>query len=199
MKKTMKCIAMLLTLVMALGLLAGCGEQKTKKVGGEVTNLNQDDQSAGNTDAKTDDTKQDTKAEVDVEATYSFASNGVVFTVDMLAADIIAALGEPTSYFEAPSCAFNGLDKTYSYPDFQIETYEGEGGDRISTIILVSDLVSTREGVCIGDDASVLADKYPAATAEEDTMVKYEKNGVCLLFILEDGVISSIQYSMSED
>ncbi len=197
MKKMKKLLAMVLTLAMALCLLAGCGEEKPKKVGGEVSNLNQD--SNGSDDSKKEDTKQETgKKEIDVNATYAFVSGETVFTVDMLAADILAALGEPSSYFEAPSCAFNGLDKTYSYPDFQIETYEGEGGDRISNIILVSDLVSTREGVFIGDSASVLAEKYPAATEEGDTMVKYVKNGVCLLFILEDGVISSIQYTAAE-
>ena len=65
---------------------------------------------------------------------YVFDYNGVKVGMDMEAAPIIAALGEPSSYFEAPSCAFEGLDKNYNYGSFEIDTYEQDGKDYISTV-----------------------------------------------------------------
>ena len=38
-----------------------------------------------------------------------------VSSVNQDMTEVLAAEGEPLSYFEAESCAFNGLDKTYTY------------------------------------------------------------------------------------
>ena len=47
------------------------------------------------------------------EENFSFTYNGTKITLGAEAAPIIDALGEPRSYTEEPSCAFDGMDKTY--------------------------------------------------------------------------------------
>ena len=49
------------------------------------------------------------------ESGFLFTYNGCTIAMNGAAAPVIAALGEPESYTEAASCAFDGLDKTYGY------------------------------------------------------------------------------------
>ena len=54
---------------------------------------------------------------------YVFTTgDGVTVSVDEDMAQVLTDLGEAQSYFEAESCAFEGLDKTYTYPGFVITT-----------------------------------------------------------------------------
>ena len=46
---------------------------------------------------------------------YSFSYNGVNIAPGDSFAEIQSRLGNPTSYFEAASCAFDGNDKIYTY------------------------------------------------------------------------------------
>ena len=54
------------------------------------------------------------------EENFSFTYNGIKITLGAEAAPIIDALGEPRSYTEEPSCAFEGMDKTYYYGSFYL-------------------------------------------------------------------------------
>ena len=54
---------------------------------------------------------------------WKYAVRGVEIMMHAEAAPILAALGEPVSYTESASCAFTGLDKTYYYGGFYLETY----------------------------------------------------------------------------
>ena len=40
------------------------------------------------------------------------------------------------SYFEAPSCAFDGIDKTYTYAGFELLTYPKDDKDYVSSVVL---------------------------------------------------------------
>ena len=67
---------------------------------------------------------------VNVEA-YVFRTGEATVAVNDDMADVLSALGEPQSYFEAESCAFEGLDKTYTYSGFVITTRpDGEKAHR---------------------------------------------------------------------
>ena len=109
-------------------------------------------------------------------------------------------LGEPDSYFEAASCAFDGLDKTFTYGGVEIITYpdeDKEGVDYISSVRLLDNSVSTPEGVTIGSTAEVVA----AAWGGEVSGDLYEKeDGDCILSILfEDGKVISVEYTAVND
>ncbi|MBQ9346241.1 MAG: hypothetical protein IJT94_02725 [Oscillibacter sp.] len=128
-------------------------------------------------------------------APYVFTASGTDIVIDAEAAPILAALGDAASYYEAASCAFEGLDKYYTYGSYEVDTYPDESGvDRISAVLLKDDLVSTAEGVSIGSSREDVAAAYGEG-AEEGASLVYEKGGMKLMFILDsDGAVESIQY-----
>lgn len=181
--------------------LSGCGEK------GENTQVNVGNTTAS-TKVETGETKTDvkvevgeTKTDVKVEAgkdMYGFTHNSVTVYVDADASTVVDKLGE-FSYFEAPSCAFNGLDKVYTYSSFEIDTYPDGDKDYISAIIFKDDMIETPEGVTIGMKKEKIEEKYGTPTTKEDTLYVYEKGGMRLRFIFDsEGYVSSIEYMSSK-
>ncbi len=124
---------------------------------------------------------------------YVFTYKGTTIQVDADAAPIVEALGEPASYYEAASCAFEGLDKIYSYSGFELNTYPSGEKDLVSAVVFRDDSVSTAEGVCIGDTLEKVKQVYGDDCTEEDGMLVYEKDGMKLCFILKEDV-AAIEY-----
>ena len=127
---------------------------------------------------------------------YVFSHNGVDFTVDMEVAAVIDALGEPASYYEVPSCAFEGLEKIYDYTSFEITTYETDDVDYIANIYLKDDLVETPEGLSLfmtsADLTNTYGDDYQAAEGQ----YIYTKDDTKLIVIVNSDLeILSIQYA----
>jgi len=166
-----KIFALVLAFAAALALVA-CG-------GGE--------QQSAETTAVSDQTKAATADE------FVFKSGDVEIAMNAPAADIISALGEPISYFESESCAFKGLDKTYTYTNFVIYTYPKDGVDYILEVSILNDLVKTAEGISIGDTAEMVKMAYGEAELD-GTSYSYTKGESGLLFIMTDEKVSSIQY-----
>lgn len=124
---------------------------------------------------------------------YVFAApNGRVVAIDEDMAQVLDDIGSPQSYFEAPSCAFEGLDKTYTYSGFIIIT-RPESVDLVTSITLTDDSVATPEGIYIGCPAADVIAAYGAA-AETETLLSYQKGNTTLNFILADGAVISIEY-----
>ena len=112
---------LVLVLMFAL-VMTGCGKEKADDSENNSTVVeNQNNQENQGSESKNDE-KTDTNKVTEPKG-YVFEYNGVKIGMDMEAAPIISALGEADSYFEAPSCAFECLDKTYSYGSFEIDTY----------------------------------------------------------------------------
>jgi len=128
---------------------------------------------------------------------YTFLVNdgAVNYAVQVNAdmADVLAAVGEAQSYFEAESCAFQGLDKTYTYAGYTITTRPEGEKDFVNSILLTDDSVTTEEGIYIG---SSKADVVAAYGEGEDTgaMLSYTKGDCTLSFILDGDKVISIEY-----
>ena len=175
-------------------VMTGCGKEKADDSENNSTVVeNQNNQENQGSESKNDE-KTDTNKVTEPKG-YVFEYNGVKIGMDMEAAPIISALGEADSYFEAPSCAFEGLDKTYSYGSFEIDTYEQDGKDYISTVFFCDDLIETPEGVCLFETKADMIKAYGEGFKEEFGMLVYEKEGMKLKFILEGDEITSIEYS----
>ncbi len=125
---------------------------------------------------------------------YLFAANGVSVAIDAEAGPITEQLGEPVSYFESESCAFEGLDKIYTYSGFELDTYPKGGKDYVSAVVLTDDTVSTPEGIAIGDSAEKVKEAYPGEYTEICSMLRYEKDGMTLSFVIQDEEVISIEY-----
>lgn len=183
---------LMLVLMLAL-VVAGCGKENTEN---DTQTTPVEQQGNQNTEPNDNKTSNETATNKGSELKgYIFEYNGVKIGMDMEAAPIISALGEPASYFEAPSCAFEGLDKTYSYGSFELDTYEQNGKDYISGIFFCDDLIETPEGVCLFETKADMIAAYGESFTEEFGMLVYEKEGMKLKFILEGDEITSIEYS----
>ena len=106
------------------------------------------------------------------------------------------AFGEPQGYSEIPSCAFEGVDKVYTYADYEITTTMLGGKEVIYSTYLLTDAVSTPEGVKIADEKAAMIAAYGEEYTENGTEYIYLDGNVSISFITENDVITSIQYTM---
>ena len=112
---------------------------------------------------------------------------------------VAAQLGEPISYFEAKSCVFEGIDRMFTYPGFEIDTSpDGRGGDAVTTVYLLDDSVTTPEGAYIGCSKSLVERLYGEYFGPEENSKSYERGGTELKFVLKDETVVSICYSLSD-
>ncbi len=86
---------------MLLGLTA-CGSDE--KV------ISQDSQNV--TQSPKEENGQSSKEEANKANGYVFTYNDIKIQIDADAQSYVEQLGEPTSYYESPSCAFDNLDKS---------------------------------------------------------------------------------------
>lgn len=191
--------AMAIIMTASLIILSGCGSNGDEKViEGDVQTIESGTAQPDETDSGTSGVKEDTQNETGQTAGsvkgYVFIHNDVTIEMDADVAHLIEKLGEPASYFEAASCAFEGLDKMYTYNGFEIDTYPVGDKDYVSSLILKDDSVSTAEGICIGDTLEKLQEAYGSEGEEDGGMIVYVKDGMKLCFIMQGQEIISIEY-----
>lgn len=173
-----KVLALALGVIMAAAALTGCGSDDAVNASGE-----------GNKKTESNDKKEG--------AGYSFTYNGTKIGVDMDFAPILEKLGEPLSYFEAESCAAQGIGKTYTYADFVIDTYPDGDKDLVLCITLKTDNVATAEGIDLSMTKEKVEEKYGKPDESTDIAMGYKKDGMRINFIFEGDTMVSIQYDSS--
>lgn len=192
----MKRLSVLLAAVLTAGcLLTACGGSDDAGTSG---NSNADTTTNQNTDQNVENEGQDAGSEEAYDG-FSFVYKGTKIQLNAEAAPIIAALGESDSYFESESCAFQGLDKVYTYGSIVISTYPESEVDYINIIELKDDTVETEEGVYIGASMDDVTAAYGTPVKETDTSCIYVKGNSQLSFIFEGDAVSSIVYTAITD
>ncbi len=136
----------------------------------------------------------DSNIQGNTEPGYVFTYNGTDVVMNASAEEILTALGEAKSCTEEASCAFEGLDKTYYYGSFYLQTYPLEGKDYIYSLWLMDDSVQTPEGIFIGATKAQVEAAYGADSFNGDNAYILAKGASRLTIILESGLVSSIQY-----
>ncbi len=181
-------VAVLMTGVV---LMSGCGKEERVIERSEAVSSseNSTQENTGDTSGVPGESGTETAGKG-----YVFQYKDVMVAVDGNMKPILEKLGEPNSYFEAPSCAFEGLDKIYTYSDFEIDTYPQGEEDFVSAIILKNDGVMTAEGIYIGCDREEVTAAYGDDYTETGSMLVYVKDGVKLCFLCDNGTVTSIQY-----
>ena len=146
------------------------------------------------------ETPSDTKGTEPNNATpaegFVFNYKGTKIAIHAEAAPILAALGEAKSYTESASCAFEGLDKTYYYGSFYLDTYPKGEKDYVYGFWFADDSVSTEEGIYIGATKAQVEKAYGAAAFNGSNAYNITKGDNILTIILENDVVTSIQYSL---
>ena len=130
------------------------------------------------------------------EQNFSFQYKGATISLHDAAEPIIAKLGEPVKYTESASCAFEGLDKSYYYGSFYLETYPQGDKDFVSGWWFADDSVTTPEGIYIGSSKADVEKAYGTDGYNGTNAYTVNKDAGMLTIILENDVVSSIQYSI---
>ena len=125
---------------------------------------------------------------------YAMMDKDVVFGIGMDAEKVVAKLGACEPVITESCGDMGGDDYEYAYQDYIIYANNGGGAVRIYCVELISDLVSTPEKVAIGDDAKAVEAAYGEPTGKTDTSMSYDFSGMQLIFIMENGEVTSIQY-----
>ena len=174
-------------------MMAGCGSSE-KVIERESTENQTTTSSRENSGDALENVTESGSVGDSVQKGYIFRYKDVDVSVDANMKPILEKLGEPASYFEAASCAFEGLDKIYTYSDFEIDTYPQGEEDFVSAIILKNDVVTTAEGIYIGCSRDEVTAAYGTDYSEKGSMVVYEKDGMKLCFLFDNETVASIQY-----
>lgn len=125
---------------------------------------------------------------------YEFEYDGITMAMYNEAAPILEGLGDEMDYFEAESCAFQGMDKIYTYGGFELHTHEIDGVDYVSSIIFLDDSVSTKEGIYLYSSLEDVLEAYGDNYSEEYGLYTFEKEDSKLSFLIEDDEVTSIEY-----
>lgn len=189
-----KFISLMLALAMVC-TLAACGGNETEQPA--ATNqpaANTGDVVSNGADAATEAPAEEDAAVAPGEA-HTFTYGGTKIAMNAEAAPILEALGEPKSYTEEESCAFEGLDKTYYFGSFYLQTYPDGDTDYIYCLWLVDDSVETEEGIYIGASQAQVEQAYGAEWYNGKNAYVVKTGDCTLTVILANGVVSSIQYN----
>lgn len=123
--------------------------------------------------------------------------NGATYETYGEAAGLLAAMGEPVSFSEAPSCLFEGTDKTYEFEDIVVYTITKNGVDLIDGIDLLSSRYSTRRGITVGSTkASILAAYGEPLSSDNDLVYladpSQDDSSATLTFIMDGDVVAAV-------
>lgn len=171
-----------LSILLVLLLLVGCSDAEPTSTDNQTVEVDND-----KTQTK-DKTKQND------ESGFEFESNGVTIAINQEAKTVVEKLGDSLDYFEAPSCAFDGMDKIYTYNGFELHTYEVDGVDYVLSVIFLDDSVTTKEGVYLFSSLDDVLEVYGENYTENQGLYTYEKGDTTLSFLIENDEVVSIEY-----
>jgi len=129
------------------------------------------------------------------EENLSVTYQKVPICIGAEAGPILEKLGQPKSCTEEPSCAFDGMDKTYYYGSFYLSTCPIDGRDYIYNLWFVDDTVATEEGIRIGSTFAQVEDLWGPEAFDGNSFVR-TKGQSRLVIRMEAGMVRSVLYEM---
>lgn len=177
---------LLITVLMTACMLVGCGGSDNK-----------DTENKGNQGTTNNETNNQNNKEENTSYVFKLKGTDVQINAEM--APIYDKLGKEDSYFESNSCAFQGLDKVYTYGSVVIQTYPMNEVDYVYSIELKDDTVETPEGIYIGASKADVEKAYGAPSSQTDVAYIYVQGESQLNIMFDGDSVSSIVYvSISE-
>ena len=134
-------------------------------------------------------------AAVVMEAAYEFQTGTVTVKMHQEMSGLINLLGKTEGYFEAESCAYQGIDKIYTYQSFEISTYPVKGKDYVGSVYFLDNTVSTKEGIKIGSTFDDMVKAYGNGYKEQNSVYRYSSGDCELSFYINSSKkITNIEY-----
>ncbi len=131
-----------------------------------------------------------------VDETFEISYKGIVITPKTTFNK--EAIAEEVKVSEIPSCAFEGTDNVYTYENLEITTAKVEEKETIYSVYFTNSEMQTKEGVKITDDKAKMMEVYGNNYEEQGSKYAYTKGDVNLSFIIENDVITSIEYTWKD-
>jgi len=107
-----------------------------------------------------------------------------------------AKLPEALSVFEVPSCAIEGTDNVYDYGVVEVTAFDDGTAPVIYSVFVKDVNTSTPEGLYQGDDLAKVEDLYGADYETNGAELVYTKGKTQLRIIMENDIVTSIEYRM---
>lgn len=104
------------------------------------------------------------------------------------------SISEEAAFAELASCAFEGTDKVYTYENVEITASELKGKETVYSVYFLNETVETPEGIKITDEKAKILEKYGENYNELGNQISFTKGDVVLSFIVENDIITSIEY-----
>jgi hypothetical protein len=118
---------------------------------------------------------------------------GLNFDIDF----VLNMLGEPLHTFDQPSCAFEGIDRFFLFGGVQIQTYPASGGvDRVHTIMLMDDSITTTGGIRLGDSTERVLAAYGNDYEYAYGMYIFTRGNTSLKIMTDGNAVTSIAYEL---
>ena len=125
---------------------------------------------------------------------YVFEAGGTVIAMDMEMHPILNALGEPLALTEEPSCAFTGMDRTYYFGSFYIQTYPLEGEDHVRSLWFADDTVATPEGIGLGASRKQVESAYGTKDWNGSNAYVMTAGNSRLTVLMEGDTVCGVRY-----
>lgn len=188
---TMKRIIAVLLSVLLLCALTACGEPAAQP---SDTTTNS---AADTTAAVQEDTAATEETTAPVQQTE--AEEGFCFTfagVELIPGQPFdaAALPEPESVYQVPSCAIEGTDNVYNYGTVEVTAFNDGTGEVIYSVYIVDANTPTDEGLYIGDLVEHVTAAYGEDCVRENGQITYQKGDTLLVIILDGEYVLSIDF-----
>jgi len=152
-----------------------------------------DTEPSGDDNATSGDSPENDEPQAPAE--FFFKMGDVIIEMNQNIDHVISKVGEPLGVFEAPSCAFDGTDRIFSYPGLQIYTYPVGDEDFIHTIGFFDDSVRTAEGgIRLGAGLQAVIDAYGEDFIVDTGMYKFTRGLTSLEFLVDDDMVIGISY-----
>jgi len=130
-----------------------------------------------------------------VQGEIYFAPGGVRIEMGVLPEPVLAALGEPLTSREEPSCALLAKDVVYTYRGFRLTvTYPEQGADYITGIKVQDDTYTIPGGITIGSSLSQVTAAYGTADKEDSGFYYFIKGLSTLKITIINDAVAQILY-----
>lgn len=127
---------------------------------------------------------------------YTFTYSKVKVTMHNEASKLLKKAGKPIEKTESKSCSYDGMDRSYEYDDFIVNTYSNskKGKEYICRIYFKTSNVKTDKGIKIGSKKADVIKKY-GKTKNNYGVYSYTKGDTKLQFEIDKkGIVIAIQY-----
>ena len=142
-----------------------------------------------------DDTPTEAPGE-EAEAAFALDYYGFTIQMDQNMEEVLGALSEPLGIFEAPSCAFEGIDRIYRFPGMQIHTYPLGEEDFVHTISIRDDSIFIHGDIYMGNSWEDVTAVYGDGYEQDVDMFTYTRGSTTLSFLVEEGNVTAITFGL---